>query len=205
MRDVTIGNTIHFVVTTQALEDAIRHEWRDFGKLALPRLWQQAPLSVLAYRSHYETKKNRTQVIKKISESLCFELICYREARNTVLGDKQHRLWQPCLDWFQQHYAIHLQVNLHGDACLLQAVASTSAVATMTGYLNQFYDDFFLTALYDMTMMSKSLVLSLCCIEQSIDQDAFYRNISVEEQHQLDVWGRKKRLKNVTPSSNSNW
>ena len=188
-------------VATQALADAIRKEWQG---LSDKRQWQRAPLSVLARRAHGITAQQRRQMIATISQYLCHERICYREARHTPLGGKQHEAWHEPLLWFCQRYLINLQLNVEGSSSMMGAVAKQQDTQAIESFINR-YDNCLLTVLYDMTATSGSLVLPLNFMETNMTLDTFYDAATLEERHQLATWGADASLEAQLATLKEQW
>ncbi|MBC6443903.1 MAG: hypothetical protein GDA50_00500 [Alphaproteobacteria bacterium GM202ARS2] len=201
---VHVGNHGPMPVATQALADALQQEEQKLATLPPKDRLSKMPLFLLAHRAHNTSTQQRTDIITTISGHLSFERICYRDSLDTPLGQKQQKAWHKPFLWFGKQYTINLQLNINGSSSMMGVVASQRDVISMHTFIDR-YDNYLLTALYDMTTSSGSLVLPLCLMETTMTLDSFYDAATLEECHQLETWGADAELEARLSALKQQW
>lgn len=167
----------------RALAEAIAAEWDavpagatlDPGRLPLTRLANTAIDLVPA---------KRDAVIAAVLAYGSTDLLCYRADKPPELVERQHRLWQPLLDWVAQRYDARMAVvvGLMPQAQPKQAVQSlTTAVAAL--------DDWRLTALQSGVESAGSLVLGLALLDGRLDAATAFSLSELDDDYQIELWG----------------
>jgi chaperone required for assembly of F1-ATPase len=171
------------VVPTRALGEAIAAEWQDVPEQSELRT-TQLPLTRLVATGLDRVTGQRAKVIEDTAKYAGSDLLCYRASEPASLVRRQHETWQPLLDWAAERYDARLVVaegmtfvNQPADAMarLGDAVAAHSDLA--------------LSALYNLTHVSGSLVIALAVAESRLAADKAFAAAQLDELYQIERWG----------------
>ena len=163
------------------LARAIADEWAAQEDRIRP---QSMPLMSLAATALDRTSEERPQVIAAAAAYARTDLVCYGADAPPELVERQHRHWQPLLDWA----AAALGARLTVTRGVVPVAQPEDAVAALTALLEDI-DDHALTALAATTRATGSLVIGLALIWGRIDADAAFEAAHVDELHQSERWG----------------
>jgi len=171
------------VVPTEPLAGAIADEWR-----AVP---EKAEINVshlgftrLAATGLDRVADQRQRVIDDTAKYAASDLVCYRATDPPSLVQRQHELWQPLLDWLDEHYGARLVVTTgltfvsqpaDARATLRQAVAA--------------HGDLALSALYNLTHIAGSLAIALALSEGRLSATDAFAAAQLDELYQIERWG----------------
>jgi chaperone required for assembly of F1-ATPase len=171
------------LVPSLALAEAIAAEWRDVPEKEELRV-SQLPLTRLAATGVDRVPSQREQVIDDTAKYAASDLLCYRAPDPASLVERQRRTWQPLLDWTAERYEARLLAT-EGTTFLDQpshAVARLRvAVAAHT--------DLALSALYNLTHISGSLVIALALSEGRLSAHDAFAAAQLDELYQIERWG----------------
>jgi chaperone required for assembly of F1-ATPase len=171
------------VVPTAPLAEAIAEEWSgvtEKGEINAAHL----PLTRLAATGLDRVVSRREEVIADTAKYAGSDLLCYRASTPDSLVKLQHETWQPLLDWAAERYGALLTVAEgitfvdqpeDAKARLKEAVAS--------------YADAALSALYNLTHTSGSVVIALAVAEGRLTAEGAFAAAQVEELYQIERWG----------------
>lgn len=168
------------VVRSKRLAEAIAAEWQAQGETIKPTT---LPLTRLAGTAIDLIAQRRGQIVAEIAKYAANDLLCYRAEEPSELTARQHRAWQPHLDWASTHYA-PLAVTA-GIAPVTQAPAALEAYRRAVAA----YDDMMLAALHLATTTLGSLVLALALIEGRIDAEEAFGAAELDQGFQIERWG----------------
>jgi chaperone required for assembly of F1-ATPase len=171
------------LVPTLALGEAIAAEWRDVpekGELQVSLL----PLTRLAATGLDRVPTQRERVIDDTAKYAASDLLCYRAPDPTSLVERQHRTWQPLLDWAAERYAARLLAT-EGTTFLDQP---SDAVARLRAAVAA-HTDLALSALFNLTHISGSLVIALALSEGLLSAEAAFSAAQLDELFQIERWG----------------
>lgn len=168
------------VVRSKQLAEAIAAEWQAQGDTI-----KQAtlPLTRLAGTAIDLVAQKRDEIIAEIAKYAATDLVCYRAEEPSELAMRQHRAWQPHLDWAGERYAPLTATA--GIAPISQAPAALEAYRRAVAA----YDNMMLTALHLATTTLGSLVLALALIEGRIDAQAAFTAAELDQSFQIERWG----------------
>lgn len=169
-----------FVVRSKKLAEAIAAEWQAQGETIEPAA---LPLTRLAGTAIDLVAQRREAVVGEIAKYATTDLVCYRAETPSELVTRQHRAWQPHLDWAGTRYA-PLAVTA-GITPVTQAPESLAAYHRAVAA----YDDMTLTALHLATTTLGSLVLALALIEGRIAADEAFAAAELDQSFQIKRWG----------------
>lgn len=171
------------VVPTRALAEAIAAEWGavpDKADINVSHL----PLTRLAATGLDRVTSQRARVIEDTARYAGSDMLCYRASEPATLVKRQQATWQPLLDWADERYGARL-VIVEGLAFVEQpadAVARLSeAVAT--------HSDLGLSALYNLTHISGSLIVALAVAEGHLAAAHAFAAAQLDELYQIERWG----------------
>ena len=118
------------------------------------------PLTRLAATGLDRVTSQRARVIEDTAKYAGSDMLCYRASEPETLVKRQQEIWQPLLDWAAERYGARLVV-VEGLAFVEQPADAVArlheAVAT--------HSDLGLSALYNLTHISGSLVVALAVAE----------------------------------------
>jgi chaperone required for assembly of F1-ATPase len=169
------------VLPTRALAEAIAAEWDEQETEIRPHLM---PMTQLASTAIDRVRPRRDLVIDEIAAYAETDMLCYRADSPVELAARQAKEWQPMLDWAASAYDASLSVT-EGVMPTTQPPAAVRALrAAVAGC-----DEFALSALYTLTMVSGSLVLALAVRDSAMDPESACDASHLDEEWQAAVWG----------------
>ncbi len=171
------------VVPTRTLAEAIAGEWNGVpDKMEINAA--HLPLTRLAATGLDRVTPQRVQVVADTAKYAGSDLLCYRATTPPSLVKLQHDAWQPLLDWAAERHRAPLAVA-NGMTFVEQPVDS---VARLRDAVDT-YDNLALSALYNLTHTSGSVVIALAVAEGRLDADGAFAAAQVDELYQIERWG----------------
>jgi chaperone required for assembly of F1-ATPase len=171
------------VVPTRALAEAIAAEWGDVPDKADINV-SHLPLTRLAATGLDRVTTQRARVIEDTAKYGGSDMLCYRAGGPETLVKRQQETWQPLLDWAEERYGARLVV-VEGLAFVEQPADAVArlheAVAT--------HSDLGLSALYNLTHISGSLVVALAVAEKHLSAADAFAAAQLDELYQVERWG----------------
>jgi chaperone required for assembly of F1-ATPase len=171
------------VVPTRALAEAIAAEWGEVPDKADINA-SHLPLTRLAATGLDRVTTQRTRVIEDTAKYAGSDMLCYRASQPDTLVKRQQEIWQPLLDWAAERYGARLVV-VEGLAFVEQPVDAIArlrdAVAT--------HSDLGLSALFNLTHISGSLVVALAVAEGHLAAGDAFAAAQLDELYQVERWG----------------
>ncbi|HKH66883.1 MAG TPA: ATP12 family protein, partial [Reyranella sp.] len=171
------------VVPTRALAEAIAAEWGavpDKADINVSHL----PLTRLAATGLDRVTSQRARVIEDTAKYAGSDMLCYRASEPETLVNRQQAIWQPLLDWADARYGARL-VIVEGLAFVEQPAVAVArlgeAVAT--------HSDLGLSALYNLTHISGSLIVALAVAEGHLAAADAFAAAQLDELYQVERWG----------------
>lgn len=171
------------VVPAEALARAIAAEWDavpEGGELNVTYL----ALTRLAATGLDRVAGQRGKVIDDIAKYAASDLLCYRATDPESLVGRQHESWQPLLDWAKERYGAELAV-----ASGLTFVSQSHAALARLRRAVEAHSDMALSALYNLTHISGSLVIALAISDGRLDADRAFAASQLDEIYQIEKWG----------------
>ncbi len=171
------------VVPTRALAEAIAAEWGavpDKADINVSHL----PLTRLAATGLDRVTSQRARVIGDTAKYAGSDMLCYRASEPETLVKRQQAIWQPLLDWAEERYGARL-VIVEGLAFVEQpadAVARLREAVAM-------HSDLGLSALYNLTHISGSLIVALAIAEGRLAAADAFAAAQLDELYQVERWG----------------
>jgi chaperone required for assembly of F1-ATPase len=166
---------------TAELAAAIAAEWEAQGEVIDPRTM---PLTRLAATALDRVSGRRDAVIDDITAYGGSDLLCYRADAPEELVARQHRAWQPLLDWAAERWGATLYTT-RGVVPVEQPVSALDALRIAVAA----FADFPLTGLASAVQTTGSLIVGLALARARIDAEAAYRLALLDECFQAERWG----------------
>lgn len=164
------------------LAELVAADWaRQCGKIETRTMYAMQVAAMAIDR----VATRREAVIDEIAAYGVHDLLCYRASDPPTLVKRQHRTWQPLLDWARDELAAPLVVTegvMHRDQSPASVESLRRAVAAQS--------DLALAALHRVVTLSGSLVLGLALVRGRLDSEAAIEAAFLDEHYQLDSWGR---------------
>jgi chaperone required for assembly of F1-ATPase len=171
------------VVPTRPLAEAIAAEWGGVPDKADINV-SHLPLTRLAATGLDRVTSQRTSVIEDTAKYAGSDMLCYRASQPESLVKRQQETWQPLLDWADERYGARLVV-VEGLAFVEQPADAVArlhdAVAT--------HSDLGLSALFNLTHISGSLVVALAVAEGHLAAADAFAVAQLDELYQVERWG----------------
>jgi len=171
------------VVPTEPLARAIATEWHDVpekSELEVSRL----PLTRLAATGIDRVPGQRTRVVDDTAKYAGSDMLCYRATAPASLVQLQIDTWQPLLDWVAERYGSKLAVAT-GTTFVTQPHKALAALRNAVAA----HGDLALSALYNLTHVSGSVVIALAVSEGHLPPDRAFAAAQLDELYQLGRWG----------------
>lgn len=171
------------VVPTRVLAEAIAAEWGavpDKADINVSHL----PLTRLAATGLDRVTSQRARVIEDTAKYAGSDMLCYRASEPETLVKRQQATWQPLLDWADAHYGARL-VIVEGLAFVEQPA---DAVARLSAAVAR-HSDLGLSALYNLTHISGSLIVALAVAEGHLAAADAFAAAQLDELYQIERWG----------------
>ncbi|HZT51347.1 MAG TPA: ATP12 family protein [Stellaceae bacterium] len=169
------------VVGSRALAEAIAAEWQAQAGEVRPNA---LPLTRLASTAIDLVTPRRDEIVAGIAKYAGTDLLCYRATHPPELAERQHRAWQPLLDWLEARYGAPLGVTA-GIVPRPQPEASLAALGAAVAA----HDAMTLAALHLATASCGSVVLALALVEQRIDAETAFALSQLDESFEIEQWG----------------
>lgn len=169
------------VVPNRDLAAAIAAEWQAQGDTIDPN---RMGLMKLACTALDRIGPQRAAVEAELMRYAGTDLLCYRATGPAALVARQHKAWQPLLDWAATEFDVPLKVTagvmpVEQDELALQALGR--AVAPL--------DDLRVMVLHTATALTGSLVIGLALIHGRIDTAAAWDTSRIDAEFQIEQWG----------------
>ena len=171
------------VVPTRALAEAIAAEWAEVPDKADINV-THLPLTRLAATGLDRVTTQRARVIEDTAKYAGSDMLCYRASEPESLVKRQRETWQPLLDWAAERYGARLVV-VAGLAFVDQPA---DALARLHGVVAA-HSDLGLSALYNLTHISGSLVVALAVAEGHLSAADAFTAAQLDELYQVERWG----------------
>lgn len=166
---------------SQACAEAIAAEWRAQGKRIDVNTM---PLTQLANTALDRIGPNAAAMIDMLLGYAGADLLCYRAEAPADLALRQHKQWQPLLDWAAVRWDAHLTVT----SGIIPVTQPAAAMAALNRPLAGF-DAWELTVAAIVTQTCGSLILALALLDDHIDADTAFALSQLDETYQCERWG----------------
>jgi chaperone required for assembly of F1-ATPase len=164
-----------------ALAEAVAAEWRAQDKLINPAFM---PMTKLANTAIDRATAERAAVVKEIVDYAGSDLVCYWAATPPELVQRQSQHWQVIVDWAEATLGAKFKIA-RGITHVPQSAAAIAAVQCFV----EVQDQWRLTALYLLTTLTGSTLLSCMALVGALAPDAAWAAAHVDEDYQIENWG----------------
>jgi chaperone required for assembly of F1-ATPase len=171
------------VVPTRPLAEAIAAEWGEVPDKADINV-SHLPLTRLAATGIDRVTTQRERVIEDTAKYASTDMLCYRAGEPETLVKRQQEIWQPLLDWAAERYGARLIV-VEGMAFVSQPEEAVRRLHDAVAA----HSDLGLSALYNLTHISGSLVVALAVAEGHLAADRAFAAAQLDELYQIERWG----------------
>ena len=170
------------LVPTSAMADELAREWDAVGDRVDPRTmpWTRSANSAVD-----KIPVQREAVVGMLAEYGATDLLSYRADRPEALAERQAAAWDPMLDWADDRYGARLAVT----AGMMPVPQDADALSRLRRAVAA-QDDFALTGLHDLVVLTGSLILGLAAAEGVGTADELWRLSRIDEEFQAEQWGR---------------
>lgn len=171
------------VMPTRVLAEAIAAEWSavpEKGDINVSHL----PLTRLAATGLDRVTTQRARVIDDTAKYASSDMLCYRAGEPESLVKRQRGTWQPLLDWAARRYGARLVV-VEGLAFVNQPEEAVRKLHEAVAA----HSDLGLSALYNLTHISGSLVVALAVAEGRLSAADAFSAAQLDELYQIERWG----------------
>lgn len=169
------------VVPTEALARAISAEWAGQGEFIDPGLM---PFTRLANSVIDGVKDRRHEVIEDLTAFAASDLLCYRATSPERLVERQTLVWDPILDWVEEHLGARFLVS-EGVMHVAQDPDAIDRIRSAVEPL----DHFRLAGLHSITTLTGSVLIALALHAGRLDADAAWTSGSLDDLWSQEVWG----------------
>lgn len=181
-RPIKTKTKVTLKVPTASLAELIATEWDVQGDEVDPLTM---PMMTLASTTIDRVMPDKVEISDMLSEYGGNDLLCYRaEDTQAELLKKQHKNWQPWLDWAMRELDAPLKTTsgiIHIPQEETSIVAMSKVVHATTAHE--------LTALHEFTTMSGSLVLGIAVLREELAAEEALKLGLLDELHQAELWG----------------
>ena len=168
-------------VRNRALAEAVAAEWDAQNPFIDP---ETMPLTRLVSTALDRVSPGREAHIDELMNYVDADLLCYRAAYPADLKARQHKVWQPVLDWLEGAHGVALAAT----EGIMPARQSEQAVAALKAAIAAL-DDERLTALQASAAITNSLALSLAVAHERISAAEAFVAAVLDETYQMEQWG----------------
>jgi chaperone required for assembly of F1-ATPase len=124
------------------------------------------------------------EIVLKLLKSLDFDLLLYRYFDDETLVKRMNQKYAPFINTFNKLFNIKLKVIegfVENTNYLLDKKLFKKFIMKL--------DNFYLTALFKLSGISKSVILSYFFLENKVDIPEFFKLINLENKFQQNQWG----------------
>ena len=130
-------------------------------------------------------KPNNIFYINEITDNLNNDMICYFANSPVELVDLQNKEWLPLINYMESSYNIELIYT----SKLFSINQKPDSLLKLKNILNEI-NIFKLSALYTLSQITKSIIISLALVNNKISAKKAFENSNLEELYQISKWGK---------------
>lgn len=169
------------VLPTRAMAEAAAAEWDAQEDRIRP---EAMPVTRAANTVIDRIGAHREAVAEEIWRYGASDLLCYRAPYPRGLTERQAQAWDPLLDWAERRHGARM-IRIAGVMHAAQPEPSLAALRAAV----EAHDLYGLAALYDLTVLSGSLIIALAVAEGEVTAEEGWRLSRIDEDHQSEQWG----------------
>ena len=137
-------------------------------------------------------KKQINEIIFKLLKNLDFDLLLYRYFDDTKLVKLMNQKYDPFINKFNELFNIKLKIikdlTTNNNSSLDKQLFKKSILK---------FNNFYLTALFKLSGISKSVILSYFFLNNKINISEFFKLINLENKFQQNLWGYVDEQKKI--------
>ncbi|MFT8890738.1 MAG: ATP12 family protein [Acetobacter papayae] len=184
-RGVRLPGRMPLCVPSRALAEALAAEWRAAGQTADGSFTPaELPLTGIAGSMLERIPGAREGVRASLLAYAGSDLLCYRDAANPALAERQRTEWDPWLNWLARETGARLEVTL-GVMPVAQSEQAVEALRVALATCS----DAELAVLGVAAPALGSLVLGLALLREAASPAALAACATLDERAQMAVWG----------------
>ena len=165
----------------RALAKVVASEWEGQTKFINPG---NMPVTRYANTALDRAVSERISVLDEIARYAGNDLVCYRADRPPALVQMQKMHWDPVLAFAHDQ----LQATFRATTGVVHVDQTPDAIALVRDAA-AVLDDYRLTALFNLTTLTGSALVSLMLMHRAIPPDAAWAAVHVDEDYQIAEWG----------------
>jgi chaperone required for assembly of F1-ATPase len=169
------------ILPQRTLIDAIAAEWDAQIEKLQP---ETMPVMQLVSTAIDRVAPQRDRIAADIAQYAATDLVCYRAESPMELVARQHKIWQPLVDWVRRQFDAPLEVT----AGVMPKPQPDEALQRLRIAIDAL-GDLELTALQALTSASGSVVIGLAVHGGVIDADQAWAASQLDETFQIEKWG----------------
>ena len=166
------------------LANALAREWRKLKKVIL---LEKMPITQLLFMAFDYILVKKSKFIKEMLEMYKTDLVFYWTEESGELLRRQKKIWLPLINWAEKYYKIDCKYSKG----VMPITQSKKSIQTLRIILNGL-DPFILTAAYNSSKLSKSLLVPLAMVEGFLDFKTAFKVFMLDEFYQNECWGKDK-------------
>ena len=166
---------------TRGLAEAVVKEWEAQDKFINPGTM---PVTRYANTALDRAASERNSVLDEIARYAGSDLVCYRADRPPALVQLQKLHWNPILTFAHKTLGAEISATIgvvHMEQPPMAVAKLRDAAATL--------DNYRITALFNLTTLTGSALLSLMLIHRAISPEVAWAAAHVDEDYQIAEWG----------------
>lgn len=172
------------IVPNETLARALADEWAAQG--------EEIDTSAFLFRDYVDSAidivaPDREAAIVKLLSYAETDTLCYRADPEDALFKRQQEDWDPLLEAVEERFGARLE-RISG---IVHKPQPPAALAALRRVLED-KDDFVLAGLTGAASLAASLSTALLALEDDIDPQPLWRDVSLEEEWQAELWGREE-------------
>lgn len=177
----TVGGRAQ-IVPSQGLAQALADEWAGQGETIDAAAFLYRDMTDYVIDVVAQDPQQAVQTILPYAET---DTLCYRADPDEALWARQRDAWEPVLTGAEARYDLRFE-RVSGIMHRPQPATTLARV----GQIVAEKDPFTLAALVNLSSLAASMVVALLALEPEADLDALWDVASLEEDWQIELWGR---------------
>ncbi len=166
---------------TKALAQAVAAEWQAQKDVIDP---ETMPLTKLANTAIDRATAEHQIIVDEITQYAGSDMVCYFAEGPRELISRQQQHWQPVHDWVVEK----LYATFRKGAGITHITQPPETLESIRLHVAQF-DPWQLTAVYVLTTLTGSALLSLMLQASAINPEDAWKAAHVDEDFQIEQWG----------------
>jgi chaperone required for assembly of F1-ATPase len=166
----------------RALAEHVAHEW-NAQRTEIDAA--SMPMTRLANTAIDKVGISRAEVLAEVVQYAGSDLVCYRAESPESLVQRQAEAWDPVIAFVN----VRLPANFAPTTGVIHLSQDAGSLKALGDYVGTF-DAFKLVAFHNLTVVTGSALLTCMVVEKAIDNDKAWLAALVDENFQIEQWGR---------------